>query len=239
MEGLVINDMEIIKTEKRMFSHDLYGVKYRLVKEGVEDVLFISANFQYEYRHYYNLYNSKGEVFKEDYFREVKDEKKEVSVKEMRHTNLVVFLDGDFRLIVKPNERIITIDEVEKFKGYLTDTYNCYSDAYYNKINYKQDLLPTYTIVRGHSRRVYGLLSRAVLQMTYKELECKIKDARTKFSEYIKYNFEEDLTLMENDIVKDICDYLMIKESQYKSGRFNIIDQLNKRLNYNINNKNK
>lgn len=239
MKKINVNGFEvpIVKTETELFTFSLCGAKYSYINEGVSNVMHIESNVTYHYKYYYNLYDINGNVIGENHKLLTETKKDIISCKDFNSRNMVLFIDGNFKLITTLNSRIGTMDEVSNFSKYLNPLCKNFNDAYYSDLTSKMDFLPTYEIINGCTRSVYGLFSRETIQMTYKELSKKIKQARKMFSPYINYDMEEDLLSMEDSIVRGLSSYLMLTETQYKKGRFNLINQLNKRLNYNINNK--
>lgn len=242
MDIIKINDCElpIIKKESHVFSYSLQGAKYSFIKDGIYEVLHIDTEFIYETNYYFNLYDSKGNIFKEDKHREIEHINKKESVNNISlygGNNIILFLNNEFRLLTINNRSINTIDEVSSFNHVLNSSYKTYTDAHYNKIYSKLDFLPKYSIIKGHSREIYGLLSREDIQMTYRELKDKIKKSKKLYKGETHFDIDKDFENMENEIVKAISKYLMLTPKQYKASRFNLINQLNKRLNYNINNK--
>tara|TARA_R110002167_G_scaffold11043_10_gene49372 strand:+ start:220 stop:954 length:735 start_codon:yes stop_codon:yes gene_type:complete len=233
-------ELPVIKTDRSIFSYSYSGIKYSFIKEDVFEVLHIDANFTYETNYYYNLFDSKGNIIKTDNKRNIEHVRCCESVNIINSfggNNIILFLKGEFRLLTIDNCSINTIDELDRFNKILNSTYKTYSDVNSNDMNYKLDYVPNYNIIRGHSRVIYGILSRQDIQMTYKDLQLKIKKSKELFKDKIKYDIDADFLSMEREIIKGITTYLMLTEKQYKAGRFNLITQLNKRLNYNINNK--
>ena len=232
-------DLPIIKKDKSIFTYSLCGVKYSFKKEGVSEVLYVDAKFTYETNYYYNLFDSKGNIIKEDKHRETENLRDIVSINDVLYfggKKIILFINGEFKLLTVNNNYINTIDEISEFNHILNSTYKTYSDVNRTPFDYEMDYVPHYNIIRGHSRVIFGIFSRKTIQMTYKELKSKIKTSKELYKSEVN-DIDKDFEDIENEIVNSLSKYLMLTPKQYKIGRFNLINQLNKRLNYNINNK--
>jgi hypothetical protein len=242
MDYIKVNgfDLPVLRKDREICTYSLGGIKYEFIKKGISEVLHINSNFRYRTKYYYNLFDCNGNIIKTGIETEFEDIKSIESVSDINWSGgkkIVLFLNGEFVLLTVDNSAINTIDQVISFNKILNCKYNTYSTANSTPFDYKMDFVPHYNIIRGHSRYIFGMLSRKDIQMTYKELKSKINIAKKLYKEEIKYDLDKDFEDMESVIVKSLSRYLMLTEKQYKAGRFNLIKQLNKRLNYNINNK--
>lgn len=112
-----------------------------------------------------------------------------------------------------------TIDDLERTLLCLDELWNdlewCVSDSNLNG----------YTrLISGHSRWVSRKITKEEILMTHKELIEK--------SNKSPYNCENAVRIF----IRDICNYLMITESQYISGKYDVKNQMIKRLHKKINN---
>lgn len=243
MNTVNINGVElpVVEVDKYLFSRSTQRCKYRFINDELGDVLEIESDYCYRIEKYYDLYDIKGNFIKKDFVFHNEKTREFLSVKSQdSYKKMVLYLNGDFRFLSVENNAINTMDEVSLFHNVLSCKYKCYYDPKNDyKLRRKYDNMPFYYIIGGHSRCIQGLLSRNDISMSYKELKEKIKRAKEKYSDHIAYDFNEDLKNMERYLVDAISKYLMITPKQYKAGRFSLVNCLIKRINYNINNKNK
>jgi len=233
-------DVPVERVEEVLFCHSTWGVKTltpRIYNRSVLD-MYLETDFTYHERYYYNIHDANGNIIGED------NKFKVITKTEMYRCNdldrlpskrVVFYLNGDFRIINLIFGQMNRLEDVEEIGNILST----YCTAYTGNI-YKSELMPLYEIYRGHSRACLGILNRSDIKMTYEELEqkkrlaiqmCIESEVNIRDKEYD----EEWINEAFDHVVKAVCDYLFINENQYKKGTYNLIDKLNKRLNFNIN----
>lgn len=129
--------------------------------------------------------------------------------------------------------KINTLEEISGAANYLYEIDRSFDVAeYWNSWDSKCDTdagqnFSKVRFIDGHSRYVYRDITLRELQMGYSGLIKAQKD------------FEEDCEKPMKMFVRDVCNILQLSEKRYKSGKYNLNDQMIKRLHSKIQYKSK
>jgi hypothetical protein len=144
----------------------------------------------------------------------------------------IVFYKGDFYFL-HSFQSISNQKEMYEACYYLSEL-----DKTSDIIDYGEDNFSRVTFIEGLNTNIYRDITLSELQMSYKDLLKK----SNKFDKENEKSMDRFLNSSEdamNIFIKDVCQILCITESSYKSGRYNLNDQMIKRLHRKIQYKSK
>jgi len=228
-------DLPIVRKDKSRWGRSRF-LNPKLTESNLDSRILncnIKTDFIYENKYYYDLFDSKGNKVKEEFYSE-KEEKEEshtlVGSREDRVSSRITifFIDGEFKVIIIPSDMGMSRQQdIYNLQDLFSKKYKTI-DSYTNKNTRRTDKDMFYTVFKGHSVHINHLIREQELSIKYKDLLMK-KESILKLCEEqgLKNKFLEEwcddaITLF----TKSICEFLGLTKQQYKKGNYKVEHRL-------------